>query len=72
MIYSHNSLNQISEQRSNINYEPDINIDLYSAGWFDGLMGLDAQLPQIKDYWDGYALGNDRILLRVDRSLYSY
>lgn len=37
--------------------EPDMNIDLYSAGWFDGLTGLNAELPHIKDYWDGYALG---------------
>ena len=35
----------------------DINIDLYSAGFFDGLTGLNAELPHIKDYWDGYALG---------------
>ena len=37
--------------------EPDINIDLYSAGWFDGLTGLNAELPHMKDYWDAYALG---------------
>ena len=37
--------------------EPDINIELYSAGWFDGLMGYNAELPHLRDYWDGYALG---------------
>lgn len=35
----------------------DINIELYSAGFFDGLTGLNAELPHLKDYWDGYALG---------------
>lgn len=35
----------------------DINIELYSSGFIDGLMGLDAQLPHYKDYWDGYCLG---------------
>ncbi len=37
--------------------EPDTNIDLSWAGWFDGLTGLNAELPHLKDYWDGYALG---------------
>jgi|GEM_PF-2827160 len=37
--------------------EPDINIELYSAGFFDGLTGLDAELPYLGDYWDGYAIG---------------
>lgn len=35
----------------------EINIELYSAGFFDGLTGLKAQLPHFKEYWDGYALG---------------
>ncbi|WP_144054366.1 hypothetical protein [Pleurocapsa sp. PCC 7319] len=34
-----------------------INIKLYSAGFFDGLTGLNAELPHLKDYWEGYALG---------------
>jgi hypothetical protein len=37
--------------------EPDINTDLYSAGWFDGLMGFSPELSHLRDYWDGYALG---------------
>lgn len=50
---------QIAETPIDIRTEQDldINIDLYSAGWFDGLVGLDAQLPHLKDYWNGYALG---------------
>ena len=35
----------------------DINTGLYSAGWFDGLMGYAPKLPHLNDYWDGYALG---------------
>ena len=31
--------------------------ELYSAGWFDGLMGYSPKLPHFNDYWDGYALG---------------
>ena len=37
--------------------EPDINIELYSSGFFDGLIGLNAQLPHFRDYWFGYQLG---------------
>ena len=37
--------------------EPDINIDLYSAGWFDGLMGYSPELPHFEDYWSGYQIG---------------
>lgn len=36
---------------------PEINIELYSSGWFDGLMGYSPELPHFKDYWDGYQLG---------------
>ena len=35
----------------------DTNIELYSAGFFDGLTGLNAELPHFKDYWSGYQLG---------------
>lgn len=44
-------------QESTVEQSPDINIDLYSAGFFDGLTGLNAELPHLKDYWGGYALG---------------
>ena len=37
--------------------ETEINTELYSAGWFDGLMGYSPKLPHFKDYWDGYAIG---------------
>lgn len=44
--------NQTNTERS-----PDINIDLYSNGFLDGLTGLNAELPHVKNYWDGYSLG---------------
>ena len=44
-------------QETAIGRSPNLNIDLYSAGWFDGLMGYSPELPHFKDYWDGYALG---------------
>ena len=37
--------------------ETETNTELYSAGWFDGLMGYSPELPHFKDYWDGYAIG---------------
>ena len=57
MLDSSNSLNQINTKSSNITTEPDINIELYSTGFFDGLNGLNAQLPHFKDYWSGYQIG---------------
>ena len=47
----------IDTQRSQVTSQTNINIELYSAGEFDGLTGLNAELPQIKDYWFGYQLG---------------
>ena len=44
-------------QDSTVERSHDINIDLYSAGWFDGLMGYSPELPHLIDYWEGYALG---------------
>ena len=44
-------------QDSTVERSHDINIDLYSAGWFDGLMGFSPELPHFIDYWEGYALG---------------
>ena len=35
----------------------DLNLELYSAGFIDGLTGLNAELPHFRDYWDGYSLG---------------
>lgn len=34
--------------------EPNINIELYSEGWLDGLCNLESTKPHIDDYWQGY------------------
>lgn len=36
--------------------EPNINIELYSEGWLDGLCNLESTKPHIDDYWQGYQL----------------
>ena len=53
MTYSSTNINRDKQKKQ----ELDINIDLYSAGWFDGLMGYTPELPHFIDYWDGYAIG---------------
>ena len=57
MIHSSNSLDQTRFECSNETTNSIDNVDLYSAGWFDGLTGLNAELPHFKDYWNGYQLG---------------
>jgi hypothetical protein len=37
--------------------EPNIDIELYSEGLFDGLCNLKPTKPHIYDYWQGYQLG---------------
>lgn len=37
--------------------EPNIDIELYSEGFFDGLCNLESTPPHIYDYWQGYQLG---------------
>lgn len=41
---------------SNVHSERELDTDLYSTGWFDGLMGYSPDLPHLIDYWEGYAL----------------
>lgn len=48
----------INIDRNQLQYQgSDINLELYSSGFIDGLTSIDAQLPHCKDYWDGYCLG---------------
>ena len=35
----------------------ELDIELYSEGWFDGLCNLKSTKPHIEDYWQGYQLG---------------
>ena len=47
---------QYKIERSAKTTQPDINLELCSAGFFDGLNGLNANLPHLKEYWQGYQL----------------
>lgn len=49
----------ISHQETKVGqpHSIEINVALYSAGWFDGLMGYSPDLPHFQDYWNGYAIG---------------
>ncbi len=38
-------------------WEAGKNTDLYSAGWFDGLIGLEPSQVEKYIYWQGYQLG---------------
>ena len=40
-----------------IHEEASQNTDLYSAGWFDGLIGLEPSQVEKYIYWQGYQLG---------------
>ena len=51
------SLININQDTTPCQEPPEINIELYSEGFFDGVCGLDATLPHFWDYWQGYQLG---------------
>jgi hypothetical protein len=35
----------------------ELETDLYSVGWFDGLIGCHPVMPENNSYWYGYQLG---------------
>lgn len=37
--------------------EEGLNTDLYSGGYFDGLIGLEPSQPENQSYWEGYQIG---------------
>lgn len=37
--------------------EASLNTDLYSGGFFDGLIGSEPLYPEIYSYWSGYQTG---------------
>lgn len=37
--------------------EASLNTDLYSGGFFDGLIGLEPSRPEEHSYWSGYQIG---------------
>ena len=40
-----------------IHDEASLNTDLYSGGFFDGLIGLEPTHPEKHSYWSGYQTG---------------
>ena len=38
--------------------EENLDTDLYSGGFFDGLIGLEPSSPEKFSYWSGYQIGN--------------
>ena len=40
-----------------IHEEGGLNTDLYSGGYFDGLIGLEPSQPEEQSYWEGYQIG---------------
>ena len=38
--------------------EASLNTDLYSAGFFDGLIGVEPSHPERHNYWSGYQIGS--------------
>ena len=56
MISSKTNFSQQLEKNTT-SVEPDLDIELYSEGFFDGVCGLDATLPHVWHYWHGYQLG---------------
>ena len=39
-------------------HQTNLPTELYSGGWFDGLIGDQPRYPDIETYWSGYSLGN--------------
>ena len=46
-----------TDRESTVERSLEINIDLYSAGWFDRLIGCSPELPHLRGYWECPALG---------------
>ena len=61
MTYSSITIDRDKRQQQ----ELQINIELYSVGFFDGLMGSNAKLPYSKDYWNGYQIGDRNYCCRL-------
>ena len=55
MTYLPVSVNEKKQPRQELEAELDIN--LYSGGFFDGLIGSEPSSPSSASYWTGYQLG---------------
>ena len=60
MIDSYTSVEQSSREEQEfeiIRQETTLNTDLYSLGYFEGIIGLEPSQPEQHSYWSGYQIG---------------
>ncbi|VEP14142.1 conserved hypothetical protein [Hyella patelloides LEGE 07179] len=60
MINLYLSLEQKNRERQEwerVNQQTNLDTDLYSVGWFDGLMNSEPTQLEEQSYWSGYSLG---------------
>ena len=61
MISSSTSVEQKNRERQEldpIHFEPELDTDLYSEGYFLGYIGAEPTRPEDYSYWSGYQLGH--------------
>ncbi len=60
MINSYISLEQKNREQQGLEereVESTLNTDLYSVGYFEGIIGLEPSQPEQHSYWSGYQIG---------------
>ena len=49
--------NREKQEQERIEAQIELDTDLYSLGWFDGLIGSEPSQLEEQSYWEGYQLG---------------
>jgi len=49
--------NDLAAYHDQIHEETELNTDKYSAGYFEGYIGMEPRHPQDHIYWSGYEVG---------------
>ena len=57
MTYSYTSVEQEKRERQGRETEESLNTDLYSGGFFDGLIGCEPRHLEEQSYWEGFQIG---------------
>ena len=57
MYLSVDQENREKQELERINEQASHHTDLYSLGWFDGLIGSEPTQLEEQSYWSGYSLG---------------
>ena len=50
--------NRERQELDSIDFESELNTDLYSEGYFLGYIGAEPTRPEDSNYWSGYQLGH--------------